>query len=80
VVACTELAWIDDMTYGDALALPRGTQVRMADGRIGRIVSWQHSTESIVVRLDDDGPVTVRAAELQSTVDGWAAQLNLPKD
>jgi hypothetical protein len=62
------------MTYGDALSLPRGTRVRMTDGRFGRIVSWQHSTESLVVRLDDDGPVTLRAAELQSTVDGRTAE------
>jgi hypothetical protein len=62
------------MTYAAALSLPRGTEVRTKDGRLGRIVSWHHSTESIVVRLDDDGPVTVRAAELQASVDGAAAQ------
>jgi hypothetical protein len=66
------------MTYAEVLAFPRGSRVRLADGRVGRIESWHQSTESISIRLDIDGPVTLRAAELQPADDGLAVRQPAP--
>lgn len=62
------------MTYDQLLTLPRGTRVRLLDGRVGFISSWHHSTESVTLRFDHTSN-TLRAAELRPASDGSLAQV-----
>jgi hypothetical protein len=64
-----------NMTYDDLLALPRGTRVRLLDGRVGFISSWHHRSESITVRFDGTGENPLRAAELRPATDGSLEQV-----
>jgi hypothetical protein len=58
------------MTYAEALRLPRSTRVRLLDGRVGYIIGWHHSTESVSLRYDGEGTFALRAATLRRSPDG----------
>ncbi len=70
ISASTQFAIVRVVTYAEVLSLPRGTQVRTSDGRIGRISWWQHASESVGVHVDGNGTTTVRATELRRGPDG----------
>jgi hypothetical protein len=57
-------------TYAEVLLLPRSTRVRLLDGRVGYIVGWHHSSESVSLRYDGEGTMSLRAANLHIAADG----------
>lgn len=64
------------MTFDEVCRLPNGTQVRLADGRMGRMVVWHKSQQAVGIMVPGEGLLrTLSAGQLRLLPDAACEEI-----